>query len=105
MVSEKVYYKLIPKGSQPDKIYGFAKGHKTNCPLRPVLLAIKTPEYALCKWLEIELQPYLRSDWIINLSFELVEKLKEFQPINTDIYVTIDIKSLYTNVPLEELLI
>ena len=102
LVTDKVYYKLIPKGTQPGKMYGFAKNHKTNCPLRPVLSATKTPEYALCKWLETELKPYLKSDWIINSSFEFVEKLKDFRPLNTDICVTFDIKSLYTNVPLEE---
>ena len=58
-------------------MYGFAKNHKTNCPLRPVLSAIKTPEYALCKCLEIELKPYLKSGWIINSSFEFVEKFKK----------------------------
>ena len=83
-------------------MYGFAKNHKTYCPLRPVLSAINTPEYALCKWLEIELKPYLKSDWIKNSSFEFVEKLKKYQPLNTDNCVTFDIKSLYNNVPLEE---
>ena len=85
---------MIPKGFQPSKMYGFAKNHKTNCPLRPVLSAIKTPEYAVCKWLEIELKPYLRSNWIINSSFEFVKKLEEIKLLSTDICVTFDIKGL-----------
>ena len=102
LVDDKTYYKLIPKGTQPGKMYGFAKNHKENCPLRPVLSAINTPEYNLCKWLEGELKPYLKGDYIINSSLEFIEKLNEVHPLRTDSLVTFDIKSLYTNVPLEE---
>ena len=102
IVSEKVYYSLIPKGSQPGKMYGMAKNHKDNCPLRPVLSAINTPEYRICKWLESQLKPYLNSKWSINSNFEFIEKLKKIKPQRTDKCVSFDIKSLYTNVPLEE---
>ena len=83
-------------------MYDFAKNHKDNCPLRPVLSAINTPEYNLWKWLENEMSPYLKDVHIINSSLECIDKLNEVQPLKTDSLVTFDIKSLYTNVPLEE---
>ena len=80
IVDEKVYFSLIPKGSQPGKMYGMAKHHKIDCPLRPVLSAIGTPEYSLCKWLEIQLKPLLKSKWIINSNIELMDSLKTIKP-------------------------
>ena len=44
LVNERVYYKLIPKGTKPRKMFGFIKKQKTNCSLRPFLSAIKTPD-------------------------------------------------------------
>ena len=102
IVDEKVYFSLIPKGSQPGKMYGMAKHHKTDCPLRPVLSAIDTPEYGLCKWLEIQLKPLLKSKWIINSNIEFMDSLKTIKPKEGDVCRTFDIKSLYTCVPLEE---
>ena len=34
----KIYFSLIPKGSQLGKMYGMAKHHKIYCPLQPVQL-------------------------------------------------------------------
>ena len=102
IVDDKVYFSLIPKGSQPGKMYGMAKHHKTGCPLRPVLSAIDTPEYGLCKWLEIQLKPLLKSKWIINSNIEFMDSLKTIKPKQGDVCRTFDIKSLYTCVPLEE---
>ena len=38
------YQELIPYGSQPRKLYGIAKVHKTNVPLRPMVSMVGTPE-------------------------------------------------------------
>ena len=36
-ISEKLYEELVPRGSQPARLYGLAKVHKKNTPVRPVL--------------------------------------------------------------------
>ena len=36
-ISNKLFYKLKPIGSQPPRLYGLAKIHKDNVPVRPVL--------------------------------------------------------------------
>ena len=56
----------------------------------------------LCKWIDIKFKPCLKSYWIINSSFEFVENLEKFQPMNIDICATFYIKGFYTNVPLEK---
>ena len=42
---------LLPSGSQPGKIYGLAKMHKEDTPIRPVVLMIRTAEYNLAEYL------------------------------------------------------
>ena len=36
-ISEKLHEELVPRGSQPARLYGLAKVHKKNIPVRPVL--------------------------------------------------------------------
>ena len=53
------YAKLIPSGSKPGKLYGQAKVHKSNVPLRPVVSMVDTPEYNLAKYLDNMIKPYI----------------------------------------------
>ena len=46
------FEKLIPVGSEPGKLYGMAKLHKDEVPLRPVVLMVGIPEYNLAKYLD-----------------------------------------------------
>ena len=39
--------------------YGTVKVHKPNFPLRPVVSMVNTPEYALAKYLDNMIKPYL----------------------------------------------
>ena len=36
-IKEDLYEALRPRGSQPARLYGLAKVHKNNTPMRPVL--------------------------------------------------------------------
>ena len=104
LVDEQTYRRIKPTGSQPGKIYGMAKNHKPQCPLRPVLSAIDTPEYQLAKWLEEQIKPYLSSDYSVSSTSAFVEELSHIKPRSSDVLVSFDIKSLYTNVPLKEVI-
>lgn len=81
-----------------------AKNHKNNCPLRPVLSAINTPEYFMAKWFENQLKPYLIDKYSVRSSADFVEELRHIKPSPDDICVSFDICSLYTNVPLSEVI-
>ena len=104
LVSDTEYRKIYPTGSQPGKLYGMAKVHKPNCPLRPVLSAINTPEYGLAKWLERQLKPLLNDIHSTLSSKEFVEKVTSIKTEKTDFMATFDIKSLYTEVPVKEVI-
>ena len=104
IVDKSTYWRVYPQGSQPGRLYGMAKIHKPNCPMRPVLSAIGTPEYSLAKWLEDKLKPYLVDPFSVKSSALFIEELSTIKPNPSDICVSFDIKSLYTNVPLKEVI-
>ena len=56
-VSADEYFKLIPSGSQPRKIYGLCKVHKEGQPLRPVVSMLSTAEYNIAKYLDSIIKP------------------------------------------------
>ena len=104
LVDKSTYTRIYPNGSQPGKIYGMAKNHKPNCPLRPVLSAINTAEYHLAKWLEQQIRPYLSNRFSVSSTADFVQELSELSPLSSDVLVSFDIESLYTNVPLKEVI-
>ena len=104
LMDDSTYKRIYPTGSQPGKLYGMAKIHKEGCPLRPVLSAINTPEYYLAKWLEQHLKPFVDNTYTVHSSSDFLEELHSLRPSDTDVCVSFDIKSLYTNVPLKEVI-
>ena len=93
---------LIPSGSSPGKLYGTVKVHKPNFPLRPVVSMVNTPEYALAKFLDNMIKPYLPQTRMLKSTDHFIEELKEFNPNSQNTMVSFDVISLFTNVPLVE---
>ena len=56
-ISEALFSKLKPIGSQPPHLYGLAKIHKNGVPIRPVLSMPGSPYFNIAKqmadWLSI----------------------------------------------------
>ena len=96
------YAKLIPSGSGPGKLYGMAKVHKANVPLRSVVSMIGTPEYELSKFLDNFIKPYIPDRHLLKSTDHFVEKLKQIQFSKNQVMVSFDVLSLFTNVPLSE---
>ena len=99
VVDKDIFKKLIPSGAVPGKLYGLAKVHKLNCPLRPVNCMIGTPEYKLAKFLDAKIKPHIPSDFTVNSTEQFIEKLRSYNCVEGDICVSFDVKSLFTNVP------
>ena len=93
---------LIPSGSSPGKLYGTVKVHKPNFSLRPVVSMVNTPEYALAKFLDNTIKPYLSQTCMLKSIDHFAEEQKEFNPNNQNTMVSFDVVSLFTNVPLVE---
>ena len=104
IVDDNTYNRLLPKGSQPGKMYGLCKVHKSSVdgcpPFRPILSAIGTPTYNIAKFLIPILEPITKNDFVIRDSFTFVEDVKKQ---NFDLFMaSFDVEALFTNIPLEE---
>ena len=98
--NDQVVKKLSLPGTSPGKLYGMAKVHKTDTPLRPVCSMIGTPEYELAKFLDNIIKPYIPNQYMLFSTKHFLEKIKDFNILPGDKMVSFDVVSLFTNVPL-----
>ena len=100
-ISEKIYHRLRTTGSQQAVLYGLAKVHKRGTPLRPVLSKSGSGHENLKK----SLSPFFRrlpgaiveTNWKDARAALQATKLDEVK-----LAVFLNVKSLYTNEPIEE---
>ena len=71
-----------------------------NC--RPVISMVDSPEYKLAKFLDTVIKPYISDKYMLRSSYEFLEKLQEVNLNSNQVMVSFDVKSLFTNVPLQE---
>ena len=103
-IDKKQYDFITPTGSRPGVLYGLPKVHKpviNNIPtFRPILSAIGTPTYNLCKFLVPKMSVLTMNEYTIMDSFSFA---KEISSYNSNSYMSsLDIVSLFSNIPLEE---
>ena len=106
-ISENEYKTIYPTGSAPGKFYGTAKIHKLKendtveeLPLRPIISNIGTASYHLAKYLAKLLSPLSKSEYTIESTNEFIDKIKNLTIPQDFKLVSFDVKSLFTNVPL-----
>ena len=100
-ISEELYKKLRPTGSQPARLYGLTKIHKPNIPIRPVVSMPGSAYHKIAKkvskWLSVV------EECKINTSTKsIVEKIADIEQPEGHELVSFDVCSLYTNVPVQE---
>ena len=95
---------LMPTGSGPGRLYGMAKVHKAGCPLRPVNSMLGTAEYNLAKWLDNIIKLHIRNDYTVESTKNFLDKFKDFKINDGDFCISFDVESLFTNVPLSEVI-
>ena len=76
--------------------------HKTGLPFRPVVSMINTAEYHLAKYLDSIIKPHIPSEYMLDSTSSFLGKLKEFCFKPTNILISFDVVSLFTNVPLAQ---
>ena len=87
-------------------MYGLIKTHKPDNPVRPIIRSIGSCSYEVSKWLAQQLSSYIgtiSNSHIIN-SLDLVSKLSTLNVKYNYNLVSFDVKSLFTNVPVDSLL-
>ena len=103
-LSDNEYTSLYASGSNPGIMYGLPKIHKDNVPLRPVLSSFKTFNYKLAKFLVPHLQSYEKNNYSLSNSYEFFNDVKDLNINNESFLVSLDVVSLYTNVPVSEVI-
>ena len=61
---------------------------------------LNTLKYALAKFLDDMIKPYLPHSRMLKSTDHFIEKLKEFNPNNQNTMVSFNVVSLFTKVPL-----
>ena len=102
-LDQALYERMRPKGSQPARLYGLAKVHKKNIPVRPVLSMPGSAYHEVALYVAecLSVVPQCK----INASTKLIsDRLKEVILEENEEVISFDVVSLYTNVPVLEAL-
>ena len=93
-----------PRRSSFGVLYSLCKTHKKVLdkfpPFRPILSAIKTSSYNLAKFLVPLIQHITKNNFTVKDSFEFSKKI--CGQSSEHFMVSLDVESLFTNIPLEE---
>ena len=100
-----LYKKLFQTGTfSCGHLYGLPKLHKstTDPPLRPIISMVGTATHNVAKFLNSIIAEYLDSPYSIKSSPELLLKFQELRPSSIREFYSLDVESLFTNVPVQE---
>ena len=70
--------------------------------MRPILSATHTYNNALAKWLDEKLKPLSCNQYTVTDTFQFINEVQSLEINRSDILVSYDVTSLFTNVPLDE---
>ena len=109
VVDKKLYKRLYPTSAKPISVYGTAKVHKLKerervdkLTLRPIISNIGTATYEIARYLAELLAPLGKSKHTISNTKYFITRLKTERIPERFKMISFNVKSLFTNVPLEE---
>ena len=89
--------------STPARFYGRIKLHKQLAPLRPVVATQGTATYRLARRLSRILRPLVgTSGRVLKNTKDLIDTMRNVKIEDDEVLVSYDVKSLFTNVPVNE---
>ena len=91
IIDDVTFHRILPSGSSPGVLYGLPKVHK----------AVNTYNYNLASYLVGILQPISTNQHTVKNSFSFADWAKTYKH-NNGIMCSLDVTSLFTNVPLDE---
>ena len=101
LISDKIFQNLRTIGAQPARLNGLAKVHKNETPLRPILSIPGSSYHNLNKFFT----PLFEKVPGANIETSTLETRKKLEMLVLDENeqtISLDVKSLYTNVPVSE---
>jgi len=100
VIDDKKAKELRRYNSQPAKLYGLFKIHKINNPIRPIVAYCGSPGEALANFYNEILIPITgKTSSYIKNSIDLKNKLKNIIVPKDHHIISLDVVSLYTNIP------
>ena len=101
-VDKRMLLHLCPTHFQTPHLFGLPKIHKPNTPLRPIVSQFSSLFSGISRYLADVLQPFVSnsSSFILN-SFVLKERLLSDPCSKEGFFVSFDVESLFTNVPID----
>ena len=100
LISSDTYNDLYCSGSSYSILYGLPKVHKNDVPLRPILAAYNSPNFAIAKYLVPFLSDLASNQHSLNNSSSFASEILHQNPLYY--MVSFDVQALFTNVPLSE---
>ncbi|XP_071801298.1 uncharacterized protein [Asterias amurensis] len=102
-LSVPLYRRLRPSSSTCPRFFGNPKIHKPEVPLRPIVASRESPTYDTAKYLAKVLRPLVGlTEHHVSNSTQFVDITRNLTLQPTDILVSFDVESLFTNVPTDE---
>jgi len=99
-ITKQTYFSMFSSDSILPKAYGLPKIHKKNNPYRIIVSSINTALYPLASFLQTIISDSLTfNNRYVKNSYELYKTLSGKKIDNTNILVSLDVISLFTNVP------
>ncbi len=102
LISQRLYRFLRPSDARMPQLYGLPKIHKPSVPLRPIVSATRSFNFNVGKFLVWLFSKYMTDcpSYVKN-SIDFVNSLSSVKP-GYSRQVSFDVKSLFTNVPVQE---
>lgn len=101
-ISKNTAKNLSISNAVPCKIYGLVKTHKEGMPLRPIVSSISSPFYNLSKFFGNILKKVVgKTENSVKNSFQFVEFLKTQTVPENFVLASLDLVSMYTNIPIK----
>ena len=104
-IGKKIYWRIHSASSIVVVMYGLSKTHKSNYPLRPVILSIRSYNHELAKYLsdisKSDIKEKEKSFSFVGDSFDFVKRITEIKHVSNHTMLSFDIDNLFTNVPVD----
>ena len=99
-IPTKIAHGLITSKPRTPKFYILPKIHKENNPGRPVISSINCHTSKISKYVDYHLQPIIKQiPSCVQDTNDFINKINNHNIPKESIFVTLDVKSLYTNRP------
>ena len=100
-LDDETYRRIRPVAAVTPTLNGLPKIHKPENPRRPILALSGSYTYECASWFNEVLTPYRHHQTMIKDTFDFVKKLNKVHFISSDVLVSFDVKSLFTNIPID----